>query len=124
MGKPAELADAIYLVSQINVPSLRNAKRVISHLQNTMPDGRRLEVVLNRYDGRKMEISQENIEKTLSAPVKWKVPNDYASVHRSQNTGTPLMSENSTISKVLVQMAKAACGKVDESPKKRFSLFG
>lgn len=120
----AELADAIYLVTQVDVPSLRNSQRIISHLKTAMPDGRRLEVVINRYDGRKVEITQENIEKTLSSPVKWKMPNDYISVHRSQNTGTPLISENSPISKVLQQMAKAACGKVEEAPKRRFSLFG
>ena len=120
----AELADAIYMVTQVDVPSLRNSHRVISHLKSAMPDGRRLEVVVNRYDGRKVEINQEKIEKTLSTPVKWKVPNDYASVHRSQNTGTPLMSENSSITKVLTQMARAACGKTDEAPKRRFSLFG
>ena len=120
----AELADAIYLVTQVDVPSLRNSQRVISHLQSRMPEGRRFEVVVNRYDGRKIEISQEDIEKTLFAPVKWKVPNDYPSVHRSQNTGTPLIAEKSPISKVLTQMAKAACGKDDDTPKRRFSLFG
>lgn len=118
-----ELADAIYLVTQVDVPSLRNAQRVISHLQRAMPDGRRLEVVVNRYDARKIEISPENIEKTLAAPLKWKMPNDYPSVHRSQNTGTPLIAENSAISKVVLQMAKAACGKDLDSPKKRFGLF-
>ena len=119
-----ELADAIYLVTQVDVPSLRNAQRIVSHLQSAMPDGRRLEVIVNRYDGRRVEISQENIEKTLCAPVKWKMPNDYAAVHRSQNTGIPVASENLPISKVLLQMAKAACGKDTDSPKRRFSLFG
>lgn len=125
-GAPAvaELADAIYLVTQVDIPSLRNAQRVIAHLQSTMQDGRRLEVVVNRYDGKKIEISQESIEKTLSEPMKWKVPNDYAAVHRSQNTGIPLVSENLAISKVLLQMAKAACGKDTSTPKRRFSLFG
>jgi pilus assembly protein CpaE len=120
----AELADAIYLVTQVDVPSLRNSHRVISHLQSAMPEGRRLEVVVNRYDGRKVEITQENIEKTLGAPVKWKVPNDYPAAHRAQNTGSPLASENTSISRVLQQMAKAACGKQEESPKRRFSIFG
>ncbi len=120
----AELADAVYLVTQLDVPSLRNAHRVISHLQSSMPDGRRLEVVVNRYEGRKIEISQEKIEKTLCAPLKWKVPNDYAAVHRAQNTGNPLALENSSIPKVLVQMAREACGKPVDEPKRRFSLFG
>ena len=120
----AELADAIYLVTQLDVPSLRNANRMISHLHAAMPDGRRLEVVANRYDGRKLEISQERIEKTLAAPLKWKIPNDYDAVHQAQNTGSPLAIDNSSIPKVLLQMAKTACGKPIDEPKRRFSLFG
>ena len=119
-----ELGDAVYLVTQLDVPSLRNAHRMISHLQSSMPDGRRLEVVANRYDGRNLEISQEKIEKTLGAPLKWKIPNDYGSVSRAQNTGSPLALDNSSIQKVLLQMAKAACGKPLDDPKRRFSLFG
>lgn len=120
----AELADTVYLVTQIDLPSLRNAHRVIAHLRSAMPDGRRLDVVLNRYDGRKLEISQENIEKTLGAPIKWKAPNDYHSVHKSQNTGTPLAMANCPISRALSQMARAACGKLPDSPqKKRFPFF-
>jgi len=120
----SELADVVYLVTQVDVPSLRNSQRVVAHMQSALSDGRRLEVVVNRYDGRKLEITQENIEKTLSAPVKWKVPNDYASVHKAQNTGTPMMDENTAISRVLTQMAKVACGKPLESPKRRFGIFG
>lgn len=120
----AEMADIVYLVTQIDIPSLRNAHRVISHLQSTRNDGCRLDVVVNRYDPRKLEISQQNIEKTLSVPVKWKMPNDYASVHRSQNTGIPLVSEVTSMSKVLHHMAKDACGKHPDVPKRRFSLFG
>ena len=120
----AESADAIYLVTQVDIPSLRNSQRIINHLQTSMPEGHRLEVIANRYDGRKAELSQENIEKAISAPLKWKVPNDYSAVHRSQNTGVPLVSESSAISKVFFQMAKAACGKDPDIPKRRFGLFG
>ena len=120
----AEIANSVYVVTQVDVPSLRNSHRIISHLQNSIVGGRKLEVVINRYDGRKTEITHEKIEKTLTVPVKWKVPNDYASVHRSQNTGSPLASENSPISRVLLQMAKNACGKTEETPKRRFSIFG
>lgn len=124
MTKLAELADTIYLTTQVDVPSLRNTQRLISQLKSTMADGRHLEIVVNRYEARRSDISQENIEKTLSAPLKWKIPNDFNSVHRSQNTGNSLVSENLPISKVLVHMARAACGKEVIAPKKGFSLFG
>jgi pilus assembly protein CpaE len=120
----ASSADVVYVVTQVNVPCLRNSQRLISHLHSVMPDARRLEVIVNRYESRKAEITLDHIEKVLSTAVKWRVPNDYVAVHRAQNEGTALASGSSAIPKVLQQMAKMACGKPEESPKKRFSLFG
>jgi Flp pilus assembly CpaE family ATPase len=71
-----------------------------------------------------VEIDEERIAKALAHPLQWKVPNDFASVRRSQNTGTPLALENSTVSRTLHQMARAACGKTtDVEKKKKFGLF-
>jgi len=119
-----ELADSIYLVTQVDVPSLRNAHRLISHLDQMGKTGRRVEVVINRFDGRRMEIDEDRISKALSRPLQWKVPNDYAAARRSQNTGTPLALEDSSVSRALHQMARTACGKkADTNRKKRFGLF-
>ena len=119
-----ELADSVYLVTQVDVPSLRNANRLVGYMDGTGDSQRRVEVVLNRYEPRRLEIDEEHITKALTRPVQWKVPNDFAGVRRSQNTATPLALENSPISRILHQMARAACGKVsDAEKKKRFGLF-
>ena len=45
--------------------------------------------------------------------------------YRAQNTATPLALEDSAISRVIKQMARAACGlSAVPDKKKRFSLFG
>jgi pilus assembly protein CpaE len=119
-----ELADVIYLVTQVDVPSLRNANRLITHMERMGNAQRRVEVVLNRFEPRRIEIDEERIAKALGHKLQWKVPNDFDSVRRSQNTGTPLALENSTVSRMVHQMARAACGKtVDVEKKKKFGLF-
>jgi pilus assembly protein CpaE len=119
-----ELADSIYLVTQVDVPSLRNANRLISHMDQMGASQRRVEVVVNRFDPRKMEIDEERIAKVLTRPLHWKVPNDFAGARRAQNTGKPLAFADSPVMRSLHQMARVACGKpADAGSKKKFGLF-
>ncbi len=119
-----ELADSIYIVTQVDVPSLRNANRLIAYMDRMGNSQRRVEVVLNRFDPRRTEIDEERIAKALSRPLQWKVPNDFAGVRRAENTGVPLAMEDSAVSRALHHMARQACGKIsDRQKKKRFGLF-
>jgi len=119
-----QLADVVYLVTQVDIPSLRNAQRVLSHIQKSEPAGRNVEVVLNRFDSRG-GIDREQIERALTAQVKWRMPNDYAAARSSHNTGAPLVLEKSELSSALRRMAQTACGKSpDNGKKRRLGLFG
>ena len=64
-----EMADTIYLVTEVNLPALRNARRLISWFGGKESG---LEVVLNRFNSRKVEIDEESTTKALSRPVDWK----------------------------------------------------
>lgn len=117
-------ADTVYLITQVDIPALRNSHRLIPYLAG---DGRnrKLEVILNRFDSRLTEIDEAGITKALTQSPKWKVPNDYAAVRRAQNTGAPLAAEDTGVSRALSEMARAACGKTAAPvKKKRFGLFG
>jgi pilus assembly protein CpaE len=117
-------ADTIYLVTQVNIPALRNSHRLIPHLMGD-DQNRKLEVVLNRYDARLTDIDEVGIAKAVGQAPKWKVPNDYVAVQRAQNTGTPIAMEATAISRTLRDMARATCGKtVAPEKKKKFGLFG
>jgi pilus assembly protein CpaE len=118
-----QLADVIYLVTQVDIPSLRNAQRVLAHMQKLGTELRTLEVVLNRFDSRG-GIAQDQIEKALTVPAKWKIPNDYSAARSSHNAGSPLMLQKSHVSAALRQMAQTACGKDSQAKKRRMSLFG
>lgn len=116
-------ADTIYLVTQVNIPSLRNSHRLIP-LLTARSGARQVEIVLNRFDARLVEIDEAGIAKALTQPPRWKVPNDYAAVRRAQNSGVSLALEDSPVSRTLREMARTACGKLTSpAKKKRFGLF-
>jgi pilus assembly protein CpaE len=118
-----EAADKVYLVAQVSVADLRNSHLLIqAHFPKD--DGRKLEVVLNRFGQRVGEIDAGSIEKALTVMPNWKVPSDFHAVREAQNAATALVSRDGPVARVLTAMAKAACGKpATEARKKRFSLF-
>ena len=117
-----QMANTIYLVTQLDIPSLRNAQRLISYVQRT--GDQRIELIINRFDARKTEFDDERVTKALGLAPKWKIPNDYAAARRSSNAGTPLMQEKSPAAAWIRAMARAASGKPPASEKRKsLSLF-
>jgi pilus assembly protein CpaE len=119
-----QVSDTVYLITQVNLPELRNANRVITRYFSGAY-GSKLEVVLNRFIPRGLEVDENSVNKALTRPANWKIPNEYAAVRRAQNAGTPLALEDTAVSRVLFEMARSVCGQpVQTERKRRFSLFG
>jgi pilus assembly protein CpaE len=118
-----ENGSTVYLVTQVGISDLRNSNRLISELLKA--SGAEIEIVLNRFTPRSLVIDEQSITKALTMPAQWKIPNDYAAARSAQNTATPLALKDSPISRVILQMARAARG-APSSPekKKRFGIFG
>jgi pilus assembly protein CpaE len=117
-----QLASTIYLVTQVDIPSLRSSQRFVSYLQAF--GGPNIELVLNRFEGRRAQFDDEQLGKTLGIAPKWKVPNDYSAARRAADTGAPVVSERGAIAESLRRMARAACGRSPEDGKKKGTLFG
>jgi pilus assembly protein CpaE len=116
-------AAIIYFITQVGISELRNANRMISQVFG--PRVNPIQIVLNRYTTRSLGFDEDHITKALTMPPHWRIPDDYAAAHRTQNTATAIAMEDSIISRAIRQMAKAACGVREESEKKRlFGLFG
>lgn len=115
----------IYLVTQVGIPELRNSNRLIKQLQ--MDGGPHLEIVVNRFNAGTEGIDEGQVEKALTQSVSWRVPNDYASVRRMQNLGTPINHDDCEISRAIKQMGESICGLtvVPKKNKKKglFNLF-
>jgi pilus assembly protein CpaE len=106
----------VYLVTQVGLAELRNSNRLISRL--SAAGGPKLEIVINRYDPLNPEIDEEYITEALTRPAQWKIPNDFAAVRRMQSTATPLMQDDSVISRAIRQMTRAVCGQPATTEKK------
>jgi pilus assembly protein CpaE len=118
----AAAGSTVYLVLQVGVSELRNANRLIEEYFKT--NGVKVEVVLNRFAARTLTIDEASITKALTVPIAWKIPGDYPAAQNAQNTATPLVLENSPISRAIKQMSQAASGVQDTAEKKkRFQLF-
>jgi pilus assembly protein CpaE len=118
-----EESATIYLITQVGVSELRNANRVISQFFPTR--GRRLQIVINRYSPSALLFDDTHITKALTQPAQWKIPDDFATARRTQNTATPIALGDSPISRAIRQMARTACGlSAVPEKKKMFSFFG
>jgi pilus assembly protein CpaE len=116
-----EDAATVYLVTQVSIPELRNSNRLVSEF--FAREASKVEIVLNRFAPSLLGVDGEQITKALTKPARWKIPDDYARAKRTQNTATPLALDDSPISRVITQMARAACG-LQETAGKRKRIIG
>jgi pilus assembly protein CpaE len=119
-----DMVSTIYLVTQVGIAELRNANRLITGC--LQPYSQKLEIVLNRHKDEMFGIEVAAIEKALTRPAQWRIPNDFPAVREMQNTATPLALKHSNIQRAIQTMAQIASGiPATQQPKrKRFGLFG
>jgi pilus assembly protein CpaE len=112
----------LYLITQVGVSELRNSNRLITQFFSGR--GRKLQIVLNRYTPHALLFDEKQIAKALTRPALWKIPDDYATARRTQNSARPVVLQDSPISRAIRQMARTACGLPATAEKKKgFFLF-
>jgi pilus assembly protein CpaE len=89
-GTTLEQADRVYVLVQQSLSHLKDATRLVRIMREELGvQGDRLQVVVNRYD-KASPVSLQDIAEALRCGELQKLPNDYAVVSASQNTGVPL----------------------------------
>jgi pilus assembly protein CpaE len=83
-------ADEILLVTTPELPTLRNAKRLIDFAQRHDIDTSRIMIVLNRFPSVE-GISLEDVQQHLRHPVAANIPSEGMAVTHSINRGVPLV---------------------------------
>ena len=112
----------IYLISQVGISELRNANRMVTQFFSAR--GHKLQIVLNRYTPQALLFDEAQIDKALTRPAQWKIPDDFATARRTGNSSTPVVFQDSPIARTIRQMARNACGLPTNPVKKKgFSLF-
>jgi pilus assembly protein CpaE len=120
-----DIANTVYLVTEVSVAGLRNANRFVTRYFHGGAEAEKLDIVLNRYNPRDLEIDDESVKKALTRPAKWKVPNDFSAARKAQDTGVPLAAGKNQIARAIADMATAASGAAAApEKKKKFSFFG
>jgi pilus assembly protein CpaE len=115
-----DLDSIVYLITDVNIPELRNANRLITDWLAT--DGRRLEIVLNRYTSSSLGVDDEHIAKALTRHAQWRIPEDHGAARKMQATPATVALTDSPVSGILRQMARTACGLPAVPEKKRGKL--
>ncbi|WP_373388156.1 AAA family ATPase [Pseudomonas alcaligenes] len=89
-GITLEQADHCYILLQQSLSHLKDASRLLQILRNDLGvQSNRLHVVVNRYN-KAAPITLQDIDDALHCPDLQKLPNDFAAVSESQNSGIPL----------------------------------
>lgn len=84
-------ADFVFLVTTVDLPSLRSIQRALPVLKRVLPRGeQQIRLVVNRYNSGN-DISLSDIERSLGLKVYSTVTNDYQAVIQSLNDGKPLV---------------------------------
>lgn len=89
-----EFSEHILLLTQLDLPCLRNVVRLLTSLE--VHDGlkEKVRVVVNRAGLDRLQISAAKAEETIDRQIYWRIPNDYAAVSESRNNGVPLHEQS------------------------------
>jgi len=111
-----DVASRIYLVTQVGVPELRNANRMITG--SVAAYRPKVEIVVSRYAAKAMGIDDGAIKQALTSDPKWRIPNNYFAVREMQNRADPMALADSPIGRVIRKMAQDVSGVQEEEKKK------
>jgi pilus assembly protein CpaE len=117
-------AAAILLVIRLDFTSLRNARRVLEHLQEQGIPDNRLRLVANRY-GQPNELPAGEAEKALGLKVAYYIPEDAKTINGANNTGIPavIKAPSARVSQSLSQMARVILERRRHEPAEEVKLL-
>jgi pilus assembly protein CpaE len=88
-------ADTIFVVATPDVPSVRNAQRLVDRVRQLGVGGERIRILLNRSSDQHM-IGQKQIETALGYGIHHTFSSDYRTVSTALNSGVPLALANNS----------------------------
>lgn len=91
-----EAADQLFMLTTVDLPSLRNVQRFLPLLQQRMRKwDEQFRLILNRQSPQD-PISVTEIEQTVGTKVFWRLTNEYQPVAHALNTGKPVVLNGSS----------------------------
>lgn len=131
-----QVSDVTLLVTQLDLPCLRNVVRLLQFLDERELS-QNLKVVVNRVGLGDSQISLSKALETIGREVYWQLPNEYATMIESRNNGVPLIMQaprsklTKSVEALAAQLDSTTAGGATETteggdkPKRRlFSFLG
>ena len=121
-------ADTIFLVTNPDVPSIRNAQRLVDRVRQLGAGSERVKILLNRVSENNL-IAPKQIETALGYGIHHTFSSDYRTVSTALNSGVPLALTNSTeIASQFDSFTRQLVGMMEETKaepeRKRASFLG
>jgi pilus assembly protein CpaE len=120
-------AETVFLVTNPDVPSIRNAQRLIDRTRQLGAGSERVKILLNRVSDQHL-IAPKQIETALGYGIHHSFSSDYRTVSEALNSGVPLaLTNNSDISSQFGGFTRQLVGKQDEAkpePERRRAFLG
>ncbi len=111
-------ADTIFLVTNPDVPSIRNAQRLVDRVRQLGAGSERVKVLLNRVSDQTLIVPKQ-IETALGYGIHHTFSSDYRTVSTALNSGVPLTTTNHTeIASEFTMFTRNLLGMPDEAKAK------
>lgn len=106
-----EMANHILLVTQLDLPCLRNIVRLMMSFGQMDAIKDKVKIIVNRA-GLDNNIGVKKAEETIGRQIFWQLPNDYRVMIEVRNNGVPLIEQapKSAITQSIMWLAEALCG--------------
>ena len=120
-------AETVFLVANPDVPSIRNAQRLVDRVRQLGAGSERVKVLLNRTSDQNL-IAPKQIETALGYGIHHTFSSDYRTVSTALNSGVPLsLTNHSDIAGQFGAFSRQILGIRDEAkpePEKRRAFLG
>ncbi len=120
-------ADTIFLVTNPDVPSIRNAQRLVDRVRQLGAGSERVKILLNRVSDQHL-IAPKQIETALGYGIHHTFSSDYRTVSTALNSGVPItMANHSELSGQFGSFTRQMLGMSDDAkaePEKRRAFLG
>ena len=105
-----EMANQILLVTQLDLPCLRNVVRLMMSFNNMEGMADKVKIVVNRVGLDSGQITLKKAEETIGKEIFWQLPNDYRTMIEARNNGVPLIEHapKAAITHSMMALAKAS----------------
>jgi pilus assembly protein CpaE len=107
-----EEADHVLLVTQLDLPCLRNVVRLMMSFDEVDGLKEKTKIVVNRVGLDAGQIGLKKAQETIGREIFWQIPNDYRTMVEVRNNGVPLLEQfpKAGITQAVVTLAATLSG--------------